>query len=63
MTDLAVMTAISLGVAAIGWILSLSWYRATRSDELDRDTILFFAKLWLGVGALGILLFFVFKFK
>jgi hypothetical protein len=63
MADLAVMTAISLGVAAIGWILSLGWYRATRRDELDRDTILFFAKLWLGVGALGILLFFVFKFK
>ena len=63
MTNLGVMTAISLGVAAIGWILSLAWYQATRRDELDRATILFFAKLWLGIGGLGILFFFFFKFE
>jgi hypothetical protein len=62
MSRVAEMLFISAGVALMGWILSLGWYRFTRRDELDRDTILFFAKLWLGVGALGMLLFFFFKF-
>ena len=62
MKHLAGMIAISVGVAATGWILSLGWYQATQREEPDRDTILFFAKLWLGIGALGILLFLLFKF-
>jgi len=62
MKHLSGIIAISVGVAAIGWILSLGWYQATQREKPDRDTILFFAKLWLGIGALGILLFLLFKF-
>ncbi|MGH9748164.1 MAG: hypothetical protein ACRD59_18865 [Candidatus Acidiferrales bacterium] len=62
MSRLAGMTLISVGVASIGWILSIGWYQVTRRDELDRDTMLFFAKLWIGIGAFGILMFLFFRY-
>ena len=58
---MATMIAISLGVAIVGWLLSLAWYRATQNDTPDKDTALFFAKLWLGIGAFGVVMFLTFK--
>jgi hypothetical protein len=56
------MLLISTGTALMGWILSLGWYQLTRREEPDRDTILFFAKLWLGIGAVGILSYLFFRY-
>lgn len=56
------MLVISTGTALMGWVLSLGWYQITRRDELDRDTMFFFAKLWLGIGAFGMLMFFFFRY-
>jgi len=47
-------SAMLLGVSTAGTALSLLWYRATYPDPLDRDTVVFFAKLWYGFGAAGI---------
>lgn len=58
---MAVMITISLGVAIIGWLLSLGWYRATQKDSPDKETALFFAKVWLGIGAFGIVMFLISK--
>jgi hypothetical protein len=62
MSRLTVMLFISAGTALIGWILSLGWYQLTRRDDLDRVTIFFFAKLWLGIGAFGMLMFLFFRY-
>ena len=61
MNGLTDVVLIDLGVAIVGWLLSLGWYQTAQQDALDRDTVLFFAKLWLGMGAFGVAMFLLFK--
>jgi len=49
-------SAVCLGASTGGMLLSLAWYKATQQDALDRGTVLFFAKLWYGLGAAAIAL-------
>lgn len=55
------MIEISACVAVVGWLLSLGWYRVTQNATPDKDTALFFAKIWIGMGALGIVMFAIIK--
>lgn len=58
---MAVMTLISLSVAIVGWLLCLGWYRATQNETPDKETAVLFAKIWIGIGAFGIVMFLIFK--
>lgn len=42
--------AICIGLSTAGTVLSLAWYKVTQRDALDKDTVLFFVKLWYGFG-------------
>jgi uncharacterized YccA/Bax inhibitor family protein len=49
------------GTSVVGFILSLSWFRAVGRD-LDSEAISLSAKIFGGIFVGGILLFFAFKF-
>jgi hypothetical protein len=55
------MIEISLSVAVVGWLLSLAWYRVTQNATPDKDTALLFAKIWISIGAFGIVIFAIIK--
>jgi hypothetical protein len=44
-----------LGAVTAAFVLSLLWYKVTQRDQLDRSTVIFFIKLWYGIGTIGIL--------
>lgn len=50
--------AIDLGVAVVGFLLSISWWKLSGRD-LDATAIRFAAMIWLGILAFGIFLLFV----
>jgi hypothetical protein len=45
-------------VAVIGFTASVLWAKVTHMD-MNRDTILFIAKIWIGIALFGIALYFV----
>ena len=51
-----------LGASSAAFVLSLFWYKATQRDKLDRGTVVFFAKLWYGIGVTCILLGILLKY-
>ncbi len=53
----AFVAAIILAVGIVGFIVSLGWGKASGRD-MDRDTVLFLAKMWGG----GVLVFLVLNF-
>jgi hypothetical protein len=57
-----VMIIVALIVAFVGWLLCLGCYQATQKERPDRDTVVFSAKLWLGMGGAGILMFLLMKY-
>jgi len=48
--------ALMFGTATVFVFLSLMWYRMTQPDPIDRDTVIFFAKLGYGGAAAALLL-------
>jgi hypothetical protein len=54
--------AICLGTSTAGVALSLGWYKVTQRDSMDKDTVLFFAKLWYGFGVAVIVLGLLLKY-
>ena len=48
--------AIMFGAATAFVFLSLMWYRTTQPDPIDKDTVIFFAKLGYGGAVAAILL-------
>jgi hypothetical protein len=59
--QLLVVTICLFGTSVVGFGLALGWFKAV-GRELDREAILFAAKMWGGMFVGGILLFFAFKF-
>ena len=59
--DLLVLTICLLGLCLVGFGLALGWFKVA-GRELDREAILFAAKMWAGIFVGGILLFFAFKY-
>jgi hypothetical protein len=44
---------VCLFASTAGTVLSLFWYKATQKEQLDRETITFFVKLWYGIGGIA----------
>ena len=59
--QLLVVTIGLLGMCLVGFGLALGWFKAV-GRELDRDAILFAAKMWGGIFFGGILFFLAIKF-
>jgi hypothetical protein len=49
---------IDLGVGVVGFVLSIVWGKVSGRD-MDRDTVLFLAKVWGGIAAFGMVLAFI----
>jgi hypothetical protein len=49
---------IDLGVGIGGFLLSLGWGRAS-GRTMDRDIVLFLAKIWGGIAVFGMILAFI----
>ena len=49
---------IDLGIGVVGFVLSVGWGKVT-GRNMERDTILFLAKLWGGIALFGIVLAFI----
>jgi len=51
----ALMALTSFAVGIIGFLASLGWSKAIGSD-LDREKVIFLAKMWGGIVAFGVFL-------
>ena len=49
---------IDLGIGVVGFDLSVAWGRRT-GGEMDRDTVLFLAKMWGGIAIFSMILVFI----
>jgi hypothetical protein len=49
---------IDLGIGVVGFVLSIVWGKVSGRD-MDRDTVLFLAKVWGGIAAFGMVLAFI----
>ena len=49
---------IDLGIGVVGFVLSVGWGKVT-GRNMERDTILFLAKLWGGIALFGMILAFL----
>ena len=49
---------IDLGIGVVGFVLSVGWGKVT-GRNMERDTILFLAKLWGGIALFGMILAFI----
>ena len=56
------VTGIFLGLGAVGTLLASGWYVVTQKEPLDRDAISVFAKIFFGIGAVGILAYLFVKY-
>ena len=46
---------IMLGLGVTGSVLGILWYRMVAPSSLDRDTVLFIIRLFMGIAFVGIL--------
>ena len=56
------VVTIDLLVGIVGSAISTAWLRATQGTWPDRDTIVTLTKIWLGVAAVGFLMYLLFKY-
>jgi hypothetical protein len=59
---LITVIAIDLGVGITGSGLSVAWLRAAQGAWPDKDTIVTLMKIWLGIAAVGVLMYLLFKY-
>lgn len=62
MQGLLVMTIAGPFVGTTGSGLAILWSRAVTGEWPDRDKMIFAAKLFYGIGVLGIVTFLIFKY-
>ncbi len=56
------LVGIFLGLGTVGTLLASGWYVVTQKEPLDRDAVLVFAKIFFGIGAVGILAYLFLKY-
>jgi H+/Cl- antiporter ClcA len=59
---LLLVIVVSLGLGITGSALSVSWLRLTQGEWPDRDTIQGLAKIFFGLGAIGLISYLLFKY-
>jgi hypothetical protein len=52
--DMTQLLAILLGVGVVGSVLGILWYRMTADGPLEKDTIFFIIKLFMGISIISI---------
>ena len=58
LTKLIPLIVIVWGVGIVGFVLSLGWGK-TSGKEMDRDTVIFLAKVWSGIALFGTIVGFI----
>lgn len=54
-TTLAVLIVI-LGTGAVGSLIGIIWWRTMSRGPVEKDTILFIIKLFMGIAAVGLII-------
>jgi hypothetical protein len=60
-TEVKPILFIGLGIAFVGSLLGIFWYRATAPSNFDKDSVLFIIKLFSAIGAGTIVLGIIMK--
>ena len=61
LTDLEPLILVGLGIAVIGSILGILWYRANAPSSFDRGSVRFIILLFFGIGLGTVILGFMKK--
>jgi hypothetical protein len=56
--NLGALILVDTGVAVAGFVMSFLWGKTSGMD-MDRDTILFLVKMWVGIALFGIAIYFI----
>jgi hypothetical protein len=60
--DFLGMCAIGIGVAITGTVLSVFWLRSTQGEWPDKDQVLVLLKIYVGIGAFGVVAYLLMKY-